>query len=140
MLALPAQNPVADLLRQRVSAAVFERAALNTQDPELLLQIYRLAYASAVGAMAPAAGPAAMVMHVTDRTDRTERAQGSQGRGAPRGRGKARLEGRLGWKPRGKTSPKDAASPPKNPRFNVPLSERLDNSDQSLKALIEEAG
>ena len=140
MLNLPAHNPAADLLRQRVSAAVFERQALDTQDPELLLQIYRLAYASAMGAMAQAAGPAAMVMHVTDRPDRNERPQGPQGRGAPRGRGKARLEGRLGWKPRSKTSPKDDTSPPKKPKFNVPLSERLDNSDQSLKALIEEVG
>ena len=79
MLSLPIQNPLTGILQQRVNTSLSTRELLENQDPELLIQAYRLVYATApqVAAGVPQAPPV-VVMHVTDRS--------STGRG---GRGQA---------------------------------------------------
>ena len=138
MLSLPIQNPLTGILQQRVNVSLSTRELLENQDPEILIQAYRLVYATApqVAAGAPQAPPM-VVMHVTDRSSRG-RGRGQAGRGGHKGQTRGSpLE--LTSKARArKASPKDDVSPPKKQRFNIPLSERLDNSDQSLKALMDE--
>ena len=148
MLLLPVQDPRTSILCHRVSIAFAAPDIVESQEPEKVLQAIRLVYATVpVQAAAGGQAPAAVVMHVTDRYDRPDRPL-KQGRGgkfqATRGVGKGRSRGsppesQIKPRPR-KASPRDDASPPKKPRFNVPLSERLDNSDQSLRSLMEEVG
>jgi hypothetical protein len=138
MLSLPIQNPLTGILQQRVNVSLSTRELLENQDPEILIQAYRLVYATApqVAAGAPQAPPM-VVMHVTDRSSRG-RGRGQAGRGGHKGQPRGSPLELISKTRARKASPKDDASPPKKQRFNMPLSERLDNSDQSLKALMDE--